>query len=102
MKASNVFVLPSTREGFGIAALEANACGLPVVTVNHKRNAAGDLVKNGKNGFLCRLSEEDISKKIVAALSERIVEKCVETSKRYDWSAITEKYERFLKEIALN
>ncbi|WP_367884760.1 glycosyltransferase [Thermococcus sp. JCM 11816] len=35
MKASRVFVLPSIREGFGITALEANASGIPVVTVVH-------------------------------------------------------------------
>lgn len=52
MKSSKVFVLPSIREGFGIIALEANAGGLPVVTVNHKRNAACDLINNG-NGFVC-------------------------------------------------
>jgi len=35
LKSSKIFVLPSTREGFGITALEALACGLPVVTVDH-------------------------------------------------------------------
>ncbi|MEM2276636.1 MAG: glycosyltransferase [Thermoproteota archaeon] len=56
MKASKVFVLPSSREGFGIAALEANACGIPVITVKHDRNATCDLIKNGVNGFICNLS----------------------------------------------
>ncbi len=44
MKSSKVFVLPSTREGFGIVVIEANACGLPVVVVDHEMNAATDLV----------------------------------------------------------
>ena len=44
MKSSKVFVLPSTREGFGMVVIEANACGIPVVTVNHPMNAAVDLV----------------------------------------------------------
>jgi glycosyltransferase involved in cell wall biosynthesis len=52
MKSSKICVLPSTREGFGITALEALACGLPVVTVDHKANAICDLITEN-NGFLC-------------------------------------------------
>lgn len=33
-KASDLFVFPSLREGLGLAALEAMACGLPIVTSN--------------------------------------------------------------------
>ena len=61
MKSSRVFVFPSTREGFGIAVVEANACGLPVVTVRHPKNAACDLVVESENGFLCDLDEEDMA-----------------------------------------
>ena len=57
LKSSKVFVLPSTREGFGITALEALACGLPVVTVDHPSNAIRDLITE-KNGFLCSLSPQ--------------------------------------------
>ena len=32
MAAADIFCLPSYREGFGMAALEAGACGLPTVT----------------------------------------------------------------------
>ena len=58
MKSSKICVLPSTREGFGITALEALACGLPVVTIDHKANAICDLITES-NGFLCSLSAED-------------------------------------------
>jgi len=68
MKSSKVFVLPSTREGFGLVVTEANACGLPVITVNHEDNAARDLIEEGKNGFVCQLNEEEIAKKIVKLL----------------------------------
>ena len=102
MKSSKVFVLSSTREGFGIVALEANACGLPVITINHERNAVKELIKDGTNGFLCGLTEEEISEKIILALSEGMGKKCIDTSKRYDWSAIIENYDSFLKEITVN
>jgi hypothetical protein len=39
-----------TREGFGKVVIEANACGIPAITVNEPDNAAKSLIKNGKNG----------------------------------------------------
>ena len=54
MKSSHVCVIPSTREGFGIAALEALACGLPVVTVDHPDNAICELItKEPGSALLC-------------------------------------------------
>jgi len=92
IKSSKVFVLPSTREGFGIVAVEANACGLPVVTVRHPQNAATDLISDGKNGFLCELGEEDMAKKITIGVeaSEDISRACVDHSREYSWDRITD------------
>lgn len=50
MKASKVFVLPSEREGFSIATLEAIACGLPVITVDQPLNNAKSLVRETRAG----------------------------------------------------
>jgi glycosyltransferase involved in cell wall biosynthesis len=52
MKAAQVLALPSVREGFGMVALEANACGIPVITVDHSANAAADLVEHGQTGWV--------------------------------------------------
>ncbi|WP_457549278.1 glycosyltransferase family 4 protein [Archaeoglobus sp.] len=89
MKASKVFVLPSTREGFGIIALEANACGLPVVTVRHRRNAVTELVKKGC-GLLCDLNADDLAEKIAIAIErrKRIKKMCIERARQYDWNRI--------------
>lgn len=99
MKSSKVFVLPSTREGFGIVALEANACGLPVVTVNHARNAACDFI-NTENGFICELSEGEIAKKILVAIDKKedMGRKCIEISRKYDWDRIVDLTEEVYKE----
>jgi len=55
IKATKLFVSPSTREGFGIAVLEANACGVPVLVIDHPDNAAKEIVANGVNGFISPL-----------------------------------------------
>jgi len=46
----DVFVLPSTWEGFGVAAAEAAAAGLPVVATNVY--GIPDVVRDGETGFL--------------------------------------------------
>jgi len=98
MKASKVFILPSTREGLGIVAIEANACGLPVITINHKDNAAVDLIEEGKNGFVCNLNEEEISKLVLTILDEKnheeIKKVCMDISLKYSWKGIMDKIER--------
>ena len=92
MKSSKVFVLPSTREGFGIVALEANACGLPVVAVSHPKNAAADLIIDGRNGFLCELNEEDVAEKITMALegTTNMSPACLDYGKQHDWDRIVD------------
>ena len=101
MKASRVFVLPSTREGFGIAALEAMACGLPVVTVDHPGNAAGDLVVEGVNGFSCGLSAGEMGEGILAGLdlSRARAPDCRDTAAAYDWGRIVEALEKVYQNI---
>ena len=90
LKSSKIFVLPSSREGFGISALEALACGLPVVTTDHPANAIRDLM-NGNNGFLCSLSAEDLANTIRLALPrhKEMRESCILSATAFDWERIT-------------
>lgn len=48
--ASDVFVLPSYREGFPNVVLEASAMGLPCIVSDV--NGATDAIKDGMNGFV--------------------------------------------------
>lgn len=70
MKSATVLALPSVREGFGCVVLEANACDVPVVTVDHPANAARHLVVEGRNGYLAAVDAADLARALGAALDK--------------------------------
>ncbi|HUC01828.1 MAG TPA: glycosyltransferase family 4 protein [Candidatus Paceibacterota bacterium] len=87
MQASQIFALPSTREGFGIAAIEANACGMPVITIDHEHNAARDLIINGENGTLIKLDEAQMAAAIESYLFSKKDRAQYRTyAEKYDWN----------------
>ncbi len=47
---SDIFIMPSKREGLGLAALEAMYCGLPVIVA--KTRGLVDIVKDGVSGLI--------------------------------------------------
>ncbi|MGE5255926.1 MAG: glycosyltransferase family 4 protein [Hyphomicrobiales bacterium] len=53
--AGQVFMMPFAHEGFGIAALEAMAFGLPVVASS--AGGVGEFVRHGENGFLVAVGD---------------------------------------------
>ena len=100
MKASKVFVSPSFREGFGMAALEAMACGLPVVTINAPKNAVKELV-TGKTGIICDPSPESFAEAVHFCLERKdsMVVECKTRSLSYDWEKIVTDVEGYYSGI---
>jgi glycosyltransferase involved in cell wall biosynthesis len=59
LRAAQVFVCPSDREGFGLAVAESLALGTPVVCVDHPRNHSTRLVDDGVTGSVVRPDDPD-------------------------------------------
>ena len=55
LKASDIFIFPSYREGLSVALTEAMACGLPVVASRIRGNI--DLIDENLGGLLCNPSD---------------------------------------------
>ena len=66
--AADVFCFPSLREGLGLAAIEAMACGVPVVAADNRGTRS--FITDGENGFLCPADEAE---RFVVAL-KRLIE----------------------------
>lgn len=62
---SNVFVLPSYREGLSIVLIEASAMGRPAITCNV--TGCKDIIANGENGWVIPSHSEDA---LYAAMAE--------------------------------
>ncbi len=57
LSIADVFLMPSGSETFGLAALEAMACGVPVVASDI--GGLPELLAEGEGGFLCPLGDVD-------------------------------------------
>lgn len=102
-QAADFLLFPSRYEAFSLVTLEAAASGLPIVA--HAINGTEDLITDGENGFLSEWGSEALRAHVIAlrddrARRERMRERAVEVSRRYDWDSIAAKHLGVLREAA--
>lgn len=103
LKASDIFIMPSFREGLSRSIMEAMASGLPCVVSNIRGNK--DLIENEKGGFLINPTDiEEFSKKIDllvndSELREKMKNYNLERIKSFDIKIIEKELEKIYKEI---
>jgi len=91
-KKAEVVVCPSLAEGLGIAFIEAQACGRPVVGT--RVGGIPDVITDGENGLLIEpRNSRAIAEAIIKLfkdkeLAERLSERGLETSKRFAWENV--------------
>ncbi len=98
MKSSKIFVLPSTREGFGMVVAESHGCGTPAIVIEHPHNASAKLVVHDENGYVVKLKSEDIAERLLHLLENKDVlarmgKNAKESAKKYCWNDITKRTE---------
>lgn len=101
--SSDIFVLPSFSEGFGIVLLEASACGLPLVVSNLE--VFNTIVKDSYNGLYTETGNEvDLAEKIIYLLQNNSLRlKMGDNSKsvasNFSWEKVTEETEKVYIDI---
>lgn len=103
---ADLFIIPSENESFGLAALEAMACEVPVISSN-----AGGLPEvniGGVTGFLADVGDHEMmAEKALLLLrdEEKLKEfrqNALQQAKRFDISIILPKYEAYYQKVIQN
>ncbi|GAA4456088.1 N-acetyl-alpha-D-glucosaminyl L-malate synthase BshA [Rurimicrobium arvi] len=102
LSITDLFILPSEYESFGLAALEAMACGVPVISTN--TGGLPEINIPGKTGFLSNVGDIDnMAKGAVSILKDtetlnQFKANALEHSANFDRDKIVPVYEQLYKE----
>jgi N-acetyl-alpha-D-glucosaminyl L-malate synthase BshA len=100
---SDLFLLPSGNESFGLAALEAMACEVPVISSNI--GGLPEVNIHGETGFFSNVGEIDEMVQNSLILLEnpelfvRFKQNALKQAKRFDIEVILPQYEEYYKEV---
>lgn len=94
---ADLFLLPSENESFGLAALEAMAAGVPVISTN--TGGIPEVNRHGVSGMMSDVGDvEDMAKNCIYLLNDenrlnKFREKALARAREFDIHAILPKYE---------
>jgi D-inositol-3-phosphate glycosyltransferase len=102
--AADVVVVPSHYESFGMVALEAMACGTPVVA--SQIGGLAYLIRDGETGFHVRDQDpEGLAERLTEILDDdelhqQMGRNAVEYATEYSWQAVAEQITSIYTELA--
>jgi len=103
LSIADLFLMPSGSETFGLAALEAMACGVPVVASNI--GGLPELIIEGETGYLCPLGDieafTDRARRILTdeTLQQRMSAAARHRAEEFDTSHIVPRYEAYYEQV---
>ncbi|HUM45973.1 MAG TPA: N-acetyl-alpha-D-glucosaminyl L-malate synthase BshA [Chitinophagales bacterium] len=103
LAVSDLFLMPSETESFGLAALEAMACQVPVIATN--AGGIPEIMIQGVTGYMSDVGDvEDMSKNAVSILSDdellnRFKVQVLEHAKKYDLEKVLPLYEAYYEKV---
>jgi N-acetyl-alpha-D-glucosaminyl L-malate synthase BshA len=103
LAVSDLFLMPSETESFGLAALEAMACQVPVIASD--TGGIPEIMVHGVTGFMSKVGDvDDMAKHAVMLLSdEELLDKykhqALDHAKKYDIETVLPVYEAFYNKV---
>lgn len=102
LSVADLFLMPSEKESFGLAALEAMACEVPVISTN--TGGLPELNVQGVTGFMSNLGDvEDMTRKALFILDKnnlpRFKESALKRAQEFDISRVLPVYENYYLEV---
>ena len=102
LSVADLFIMPSEKESFGLAALEAMACEVPVISSN--TGGLPELMIDGKTGYMSDVGDiESMSKNALRILSDEHLstfkEGALNRAREFDVHNILPIYEDYYQEI---
>jgi L-malate glycosyltransferase len=102
LSVSDLFLMPSEKESFGLAALEAMACEVPVISTD--AGGIPELNINGETGFLSKVGDvEDMTKNALYILTgdrlQKFKENALARARQFDVNVIVPEYEALYEEV---
>ncbi|MCU0448373.1 MAG: N-acetyl-alpha-D-glucosaminyl L-malate synthase BshA [Bernardetiaceae bacterium] len=102
LSVADVFLMPSEKESFGLAALEAMACEVPVISSN--TGGLPELNIHGVTGFLSNVGDiDDMVRNTLVVLDEanlpRFKENALARAREFDVDHIRPMYERVYERV---
>ncbi len=104
LTSSDIFLIPSQSESFGLAALEAMACGLPVISSSV--GGLPELIRHNETGFIAEIGDIDrMAKYTLELLTNERKYKIFSDNARsravdvFDKSQVVPMYENYYKTI---
>jgi N-acetyl-alpha-D-glucosaminyl L-malate synthase BshA len=102
LSVADLFIMPSEKESFGLAALEAMACEVPVISSN--TGGLPELNIHGKTGFLSNVGDvDDMVKNALIILKDENLpvfkKNALERAKEFDIDKILPHYVDFYEKV---
>jgi len=102
LSVADLFLMPSEKESFGLAALEAMACEVPVISSN--TGGIPELNIHGKTGYLSNIGDvEDMTRNALLILDKNNLPKfkanALARAKEFDISRILPLYEDYYQKV---